>query len=105
MAHLDQTSLREPLEGLAHGGTGDTEHLGETTLAGQRVTGRELAVDDLAEELVEDVLGDEAAGDGFQGHVTTVPGHISGGQVVRPVSGRRRVSKAQRARAMPGPLS
>ena len=67
--------LGEPLERLAHRRTGDAEHLGQPTLAGQRVAGGELAVDHLAEELVEDVLGHEAAGNRFQGHAATVRGY------------------------------
>ena len=85
VANLDQLCLGKPLQRLADRGPGDAQHLGETPFAGQRVTRSQLAVDHLAEELVEDVLGDEAAGYGFQGHPASLPGYSSGGQVVRPV--------------------
>ena len=68
MPDLDQPGLRHPLQGLADRGTGDAEHLGEPALAGQRLTGLDLAVDDLGEHLVEDLVGHGSAGDGLQWH-------------------------------------
>ena len=68
LADLDQPGLRHPLERLADGRAGDAEHLGEPALAGQGLAGLEPTVDDLGQDLVEDLVGDGAAGDGLQRH-------------------------------------
>ena len=66
-----------PLQRLAHRGPGDAEHLGQPALAGQGVAGAEAAVDDLAEQLVEDVVGHGAAGDGLEGHAAHASGRVA----------------------------
>ena len=101
VADLDQPGLGQPLQRLADGGPGDAQHLGETPLAGQGVTGGQLAVDHLAEELVEDVLGDEPAGYRFQGHAAE-----SARLLIRWSSGQTSMlSNEERARAATRALS
>ena len=85
VANLDQLGLGQPLQRLADRWPGNAQHLGEPPFAGQGVTGSQLSVDHLTEQLVEDVLGDQATGYRFQGHAASMPGHSSGGQVVRPI--------------------
>lgn len=64
--HLHQARLGHALEGLAYRGAGDPEDLGEPALAGQALPRGQPSVDDLGQDLVEDRVGDEAAGDGSQ---------------------------------------
>ena len=64
VADLDQLGLGQPLQRLADGRPRDAQDLGEPPLAGQGVTAASSPSTDLAEELVEDVLGDETAGYG-----------------------------------------
>ena len=80
--HLDQPGLGHPLERLAHGGPGDAEHLGEPALAGQRLAGPDLAVDDLGEDLVEHLVGHRPAGHGLQRHAEDGSRPLARGQVV-----------------------
>ena len=68
VAHLDQPGLGHPLERLAHRGPGDAEHLGEPALAGQRLAGPDLPVDDLGEDLVEHLVRHGPAVHGLQRH-------------------------------------
>jgi len=82
VAHLDQPGRRHPLERLPDGRTRDPEELGQPTLARQRVAGAERAVDDLAEELLEDVVRDEPPGHGLEDHAVSLGQLRSGGQVV-----------------------
>ena len=68
VAHVEQPGLRHPLQGLADGGPGDAEHLGEAALAGQRLSGTDTTVDHLGQDLVEDLVGDRASAHGLQRH-------------------------------------
>ena len=71
---LDQPGLGHPLQRLAHGRAGDAQHLGEPALAGQRLPGTDLAVDDLGQHLVEDLVGDRTAMDRLEGHASSLTG-------------------------------
>ena len=82
LTDLDQPGLRHPLERLAHRRPGDAQHLGQPALARQRLAGLDPAVDDLGKDLVEDLVGDGAAGDGLQRHAEDGSPAWFGGQVV-----------------------
>ena len=82
VADLDQPGRRHPLQRFAYGGPGDAEQLGQLALARQRVARAERAVDDLAEELLEDVVRYQAPGDGFEDHGEIVDPGPTTGQVV-----------------------
>ena len=73
LTHLDQTGRGEPLERLAHRRAGDSEHLGEPALAGQRLSWLHLAAEHLGDDLLEDVLGHRSAVHRLQGHGPSVP--------------------------------
>ena len=75
LAHLDQARGGDPLERLAHGRPRHPEHLGEATLAGQRLTGLHLAAEDVGDDLLEDVLGDRASADRLQCHAPSLTSH------------------------------
>lgn len=74
LAHFDEAGLGESLEGLTHGGPGHAEHLGQTPLTGQHVTGLHVAAEHLRDDLLEDVFGYRSTIDGLQGHPPTMAG-------------------------------
>jgi hypothetical protein len=78
VAHLDQSGRRHPLQRFAYGGPGHAQQLGEPALAGQRVTRGQRAVDDAAEQLLEDVVGDQPPRDRGERHARHLDG--AGGQ-------------------------
>ena len=68
VSDFDQTRLGHSLQCLAHRRPGDTEDLRKPALAGQVLARGELAVHDLGQDLVEDLVRHKPTGDGFQGH-------------------------------------
>ncbi len=78
VTNLDHTGLSDPLKRLAHRRPRDTEDLGQTSLTGEGVTGRELAVDNLGKYLVEDLVGHGLPLYGTKCHTRTVEntGHV-----------------------------
>ena len=74
LADLDQTRGAESLERLADRGARHPEHLGEPTLAGQRLAGLHLAAEHLGDDLLEDVFGHRSAVHRLQGHGAKLAG-------------------------------
>ena len=65
-ALLEQAERDEPLDGLADRGAGDAELVAQLALGRQLRARRHLAVADLVDEDVADLLGDRAPGDGLE---------------------------------------
>nr|WP_298517076.1 hypothetical protein [uncultured Nocardioides sp.] len=84
--HLDQAGGRHPLQRLSDRRPRDPEHLGQSAFAGQGLPGADLPVDDLAQHLVEDLVGDRSALNRLQRHVLDPAWLMVRGQVVRPDS-------------------
>ena len=70
LTYLDQACRRNALQCLAHGRAGHSEQVGQTALAGQRLTRLHLSAEDLGDDLVEDVFGHRTPIHRLQGHKT-----------------------------------
>ena len=69
LAHLDQAGAPIRVECLTHGWAGHAEHLGEASLAGQRLPGLHLAAEHVGNDLLEYIFGYRTTVHRLQGHV------------------------------------